>query len=322
MDMDNLAPAPDIEAFDPKGLDRGDAVEPVVVVVEPEVELETPQEPEVEEIEAPEVEEPDETPRDEKGKFVAKEPKIPKSRFDEQMQVEREAREAAERRAAALEQQLATQQRNQTQNVQIAEIEASIEAMETKHAELLLDGDTAGAAKVMKDIRMSERYIARAESDAISTQRTTQALEAQRVDVSVARLEANYPSLNPDSEAYDGDLVELVLSKQRSLITQEGLTPSAALTLAATTVMKRFGGPVEPVVEGKGLGAQQLADRKQAQIKKNLDTAAKQPASMKDAGLDSDKAGAKAMPDINGMTQDEFAALPASTLAKMRGDWV
>lgn len=326
MDPENIEPVADIDNLDLSKMDRGDAIPEPTEPVEPE-----PKEPEPVELVEPEEEpepvepeeDPEEQPRDEKGKFTGK--GIPKARFDEAVGKEREAREAAERRAAELERQLNASTQQQAQSTAVAELEASIEALEAKHAELLLDGDTAGAAKVMKDIRMSERQIARAESEAIVNQRTSQALESQRVNTAVARLEADYAPLNPDSEAYDGDLVELVLSKQRTLIQQQGMAPSEALTLAASTVMKRFGTqttPVEP--DEKGLAAaKQLADRKADQVKKNLATAGKQPPSMKDSGLDSDKAGQTGkLPNVSQMTTEEFNALPESTKAKLRGDFV
>ena len=324
LDLDNLAPAPDIDAFDPKGMDRGDAIvapepkEPEPVE-EPELKEEEPvEEPEPEE--EPE-DEPEEQPRDEKGKFTGK--GIPKARFDEAVGKERDAREAAERRAAELERQLKAQERQQVQNVQLQELEAGIEALETKHAELLLDGDTAGAAKIMKEIRMSERQIARAEADSMATQRTTQALEAERFDTAVARLEADYPALNPESDAYDVDLVELVLAKQNTLMRTEGLSPSQAMLRAADQVAQRFLKVEEQPKDEKGLAAAKaVEDRKQAQIKKNIDTMKRQPASMKESGIDSDKAGQTGLPDVSMMTAEEFNALPASTMAKLRGDYV
>ena len=55
--------------------------------------------------------------------------------------------------------------------------------------------------------------------------------------------------------------------------------------------------------------------------KKNIATAGKQPASLKEAGMDSDKAGqTKELPNVSNMTYEEFSALPASTKSKMRGD--
>lgn len=325
MDMDNLAPAPDIENFDPKGMDRGDAIDSTAVVV-PDDKVEDVFEPKVEDTSAEdepkaEDEPEDEKPRGKDGKFVSK--GIPKERFDEAVGKEREAREAAERRASELERKLNATAEQQVQTKQIEQLETQLETLETKYSELMLDGDTVAATAVRKEIRQLDRAIARAESETITTQRTSQALEAQRVELAIATLEADYTPLNPDSETYDPDLVELVLSKQRTLIQNEGMAPSAALTSAAKTVMKRFGTAPEPVVEAKGLSAsQQAEERKAAQIKKNLDTASRQPASMKDSGMDSDKFGASNTPDFSKMTQEEFRALPASTIAKARGDFI
>lgn len=319
MEPDNLAPGPDIDTFTTEGVDRGDAIEtPVVETPVTDDKVEDIFEEKAEESVA-EDEPDDEQPRSKDGKFVSK--GIPKERFDEAVGKERDAREAAERRADELERKLNATAQQQVQTQQIHQLEAQLENMESKYAELMLDGDTAAATAVRKEIRQLDRAIARHESETVATQRTSQALEGQRVESAIARLEADHTALNPESADYDADLVELVLSKQRAMIQSEGLSPSTALFRAATTVMSRFGRSAEPVAEQKGLSAQQLADRKQEQVKKNLDTASRQPASMKGAGLDSDKGGAALTPDINSMTQEEFRALPASTLAKLRGDF-
>lgn len=341
LDLDNLGAAPDIENFDASKMDRGDALiadepkdDPIPEDKGDEVDPKdepTPEdkgdEPDPEPEPEPEDDddEEEEQPRDEKGKFSSKEPKIPKSRFDEQVGKEREAREAAERRAAELERRLAEQSRQQVQTEQTEALEAEITDLEKKHAELLLDGNINEAAGVMKEIRMAERKIARAEATALASQQTAQALESDRMNATIARIESDYPAMNPESESYDADIVELVLAKQGSLMRNEGLTPSQAMSKAAKDVAERFLKPAEePAKDEKGLAAAKLAeDRKQAQLKKNIDTAKKQPASMKESGIDSDKAGQTGqLPDVSKMTADEFDALPASTKAKLRGDFV
>lgn len=331
LDLDNLGSAPDIENFDASKMDRGDALlndEPEVKdepVVEPEVKKEVEDEPEAKGEPEEEPEEPeakDEPARDKKGQFEAK---IPKSRFDEAVGKEREAREAAERRAAELERKLNEQAQAQVQTEQIEKLEEAISEMEKKHAELLLDGNIDGAAKVMGDIRKAERQIARAESEAAATQRTAAALETDRVTVAIARLEADYPIMNPKSDQFDQDIVDLVLTKQRTLMREEGLSPSQALTEAAQKVAERFIKAPEPEDEKEGLAkaaAKRADERKQEQLKKNLETQKKQPPSMKDSGIDSDKAGQTGLPDVSLMTQDEFDALPESTKAKLRGDFI
>ena len=332
MDMENLGAAPDIENFDPSTMDRGDSLvapepEKAEPVVEDKIEdifedkaEEAEETEEVSEEEAPEEEKGEEKPRDEKGRFEAK---IPKSRFDEAVGKEREAREAAERRANELERQLKAGEQQAVRTQEIEEIETNISALEEKHADLLLDGNAKEAAAVMKQIRMAERQIARAEADQLADARITRTLEAQKFDTVVARLEADHPQFNPESEVYDADLVELVLTKQQSLMRSQGLSPSTAMAKAAEDVANRFLKAEESTKEDtKGLAKAAADDRRQDQIKKNLATQKQQPASMKESGIDSDKAGKASTMDVMNMTSDEFAALPESTKAKLRGDFV
>lgn len=346
MNIENMGAAPDIDNFDASKLDRGDnlivaekAPEPAKVEDkvsdifegkgegakvegEPAAKTDEVGEPAAKVDEAGELADKgeDDKGRDDKGRFEAK---IPKSRFDEAVGKEREAREAAERRAAEAERKLQEGQAAQVRTDQIEAIEADIANLEQKHADLLLDGNAKEAAAVMKEIRMAERRIARAESDAIADQRVTRTLETQKFDTVVARIEADYPEFNPDSDKYDTDLVGLVLAKQGNLIRSEGLTPSAAMEKAAKDVAERFLKVEEAKVEEKkGLAGTQAADRKQGQVAKNLETSQRQPASMKDAGIDSDKAGKTSSIDVSTMSADELAALPEATRQRLRGDFV
>ncbi len=257
----------------------------------------------------------EEPARDEKGRFAKKdEPRIPKARFDEAVAKERT-------RAEALERQLAELQAAQVQvkkQEDTAKLDAEIYELEKQRAKMLLDGEAEKAAEIASLIRAKERQLAIEESRSMSAQAKEQAREEIRMELTVEKIEVEYPALNPDSEEFDEDLVDLVLSKQRSLMQKEGLSPSKALVKAASSVMGRFGSKSEEVRQ-KGL-KKDVEDRKQAQVKKNIDTAKRQPASMKDSGLDSDKMGDKAV-DIANMSFDEFEALPEATKAKLRGDF-
>ena len=338
MSFEELGSGPDISGFDRTKVDFGNDVE----VVEPPKAEEPPpaEEPKVEPkaeepVEEPKVEEVAEEekhPQDPKtGKF---EPKIPKSRFDEQVGKEREAREAAERRAAELERQLAERQRGEQKQAEEATRTAELEALEAKaseleqqHAQLLLDGDVKKAAEVMKEIRHTERSIAKAETAAETQQIIAQVSEGERMNVVIARLESDYPTMNPQSAEYDDALVNFALAEQARLIQTAGMRPSEALDTAARTVMERFGKKAEPepepkTDEGLAKAAQTVQDRKTAQVQKNLETDAKQPPSVKDVGLDSDKLGEKQVPTAANMTLEEFQALPESVKARMRGDSV
>lgn len=323
MDLDHMGSGPDIDNIDVNALDLGNEL------VKPEPPKGEPPQEELEqevreangENEPPQ-EEPslEEQPRDDKGRFAEKEARIPKSRFDEAVGKEREAREAAERRAQELERQLAERAAKATETEQVAELEKGIEALEVQYQELLLDGNTAEAAKIMRQIRVAERQIATAEAESKALSRTQQVLEQERFSVAVARLEADYPELNPQSEVYDQDLVDLVLTKQGALVRAQGMSPSEAIVKAADDVAKRFlvRKPAEP--EKKGLAPQ--ADRTKQAVDKALTAQKSQPPSLKEAGMDSDKLGEKELPDVTKMTADEFDALPEATKARLMGNLI
>lgn len=306
--------------MDQAAIDRGDFLPEEIEALKTEAPVEKPVVEKVAEEEAieeavgtPEEDKAEEPARDEKGRFAG----IPKARFDEAVGKEREAREAAERRAVELERQLAERAQAQVKTEQTEELETRISEMEKQHAQFLLDGEAEKAAELMRSIRHTERQIARAEAQADARTTTSQILEAERFELAVAKLEADYSTLNPKSETYDPELVEMILDRQARLV-QGGMPPSQAITNATDFVMKRVARDEAPAQQG--LAAAKVPDRKAEQVKKNLEVQAKQPPSMKDVGLDSDKLGEKAMPNVAQMTLEEFNALPATTKARLRGD--
>jgi hypothetical protein len=257
---------------------------------------------------------PDEEVAEDKPKSKAL---IPKARFDEQLGKERDAREQAERRARELEKALEERAKAESNQVDAEKVEANLDALEKRYQELVLDGSAEEAAKIRREIRATERALGRAEADRVARERAGQALEVERFNASVARLEADWPELNPASEKYDGDVVELILAKHSALVDQ-GVPPDKAINQAAARVIERFLKPAAPAEEAKGLAGAEK-DRRQAQLTRNLDTAKRQPASMKDSGLDSDKLGGAQKPPSK-MTVEELAALPESTRKMLRGD--
>lgn len=322
LDMDNISAAPDIDNIDVSTLDKGDTLEALEEALrdDPAPEPEAKEEPpEPEEGAGDEEAAEEDQPRNEKGQFEKKEPRIPKSRFDEQVGKERDAREAAERRAAELERQLLERQQQEKQSADVEAAEAKIGEMEKEYNKLLLDGEADKASELMSKIRKAERQIATLEAEQRTAQRTTQILESERVELAIAQAESEYPQLNPESEQFDEQIVNFVLAEQQRLIKTQGLAPSKALGRAAESVMKRFA-PQEQAAPQKGLAKAAAEDRKAEQVKKNLAASKAQPASMKDSGMDSDKAGATGLPDPTKMTTEEWAALPEATKARLRGD--
>lgn len=263
----------------------------------------------VEQTDAPKVDEPARDP--DTGKFV------PKARFDEQLGKERLARETAERRYAELEAKLGQVSHSED----VAKLEESVTVMEQQHAKLLLDGDHEAAAKVMRDIRLTERKIALQESSERMSQTASETRESIKMDMVIEKLESTYAALNPNGDEYNAELVDEVLGWQSVYMERHRMSPSQALAKAADKVMATQAAPAaaEPA---KGLSAAQAAapGRKQDQVSKNLAAAGAQPASTKGVGQDSDKAGLVGKIDVNNLTPEDFEALPESMRAQLRGD--
>ena len=255
--------------------------------------------------EAPVVKEP------EKGKF------IPKARFDDAVRKERDGRELAERQLAELQSRLQQSQRT----VDTGQLEAEIKGLEKQYTKLILQGDEDAAAEVMSQVRLKERTVAIQEATHLSAQAKNEAREEIRMDTAIEALESTYATLNPADDSYDQEKVEDVLGWQQVYITRDRLTPAAALVKAAEKVMRPVAASED---EGaKGLAAGKVAaDRKGVQVAKSIDAATRQPASMKNSGLDSDKAGQTGTVEYSKLTAEERAAMPAATRARLRGDMV
>lgn len=269
-----------------------------------------------------------EVPRDDTGKFTKKEkddgPLIPKARFDEQLGKERAAREAAERRTAELEAQAV----HNKQSLDVQQAIIAVSELRVQERKALVDGDEEKAAKLSAEADALNRQISAVEFQRLAESVAGKASEDMRMDMTLEHLEETYPALRIGDDAYDQDLVDDILDKQAGLMERERLSPSKALAKAAQQIMSRQVAKADPapaaddpVDPPKGLGAAKDGERKAAAVAKNLDV--KQPGNIKDIGMASDKAGqSTAVPSASAMEFDEFSALPESTRAKMRGDFV
>ncbi|MDR3159763.1 MAG: hypothetical protein LBU11_12350 [Zoogloeaceae bacterium] len=266
---------------------------------------------------ADEDEDDGEDARDEEGEDARDETRIPKSRFDEAVAKEREARQAAEERLRQLEDAAAAGKIPQGDPVR--QLEERIDQLEDARAQAEVDGDFEKVKALGKELRGVERALSRVEAERAALAISAQTLEQRELQLAVAQFEASVPQFNPDSKEYDADLVELVLAKQQAHIRQ-GKNPARALNLAAGEVVARFiDSGEEGAVKAKGLGAAVGATRKAAQVARNVDTSRRQPAAMGEAGANSDAAGANKR-KIAEMSDEEFEKLSERELATMRGD--
>ncbi len=248
--------------------------------------------------------------------------RIPLDRHEAILSKERDQRKA-------LEAQLAQYQQGAKVadiNVELTAAEEKIGKLESDYAKLLADGEVEKATKVMADIRRTEREISEAKADMKIAAATATAIETTRYRMSLERVEAAFPALNPDHEDFDaellGDVADLKTTYER-----KGMTPTDALQkavkklLPTETVKQDDAVTVKPKVGAADAAAAVAAERKKGAVAKTLEATSKQPASLAKAGMDSDKdGGSVSAKDVLKMSFKDFSALSDETLAKMRGD--
>ena len=298
------------------GEDRGDGHE-VIEEGKPDEKDEKDEKPD-------EKDEKDEKEKKEKEEKEEKkeEKRIPKSRFDQAVQKERAAREAAEKQAQELQAKLDSQ----TKDVKVEEIEAAIDALEEDLDKALADNNPAEKTRLRKEIRQMNQQLARAEATQMSRAATALAVEQIRYDSLVSQLEAAHPEINPDHESYDNDLAAEVIDLKEAY-EAKGMSSTDALRKATKYVIREAakaeakGEEEGDDAEAQKKAADEAAKRKEEAIKKGLEAKGKQPPNAK-GGTDSDKAGGGKEKNVNKMSQKDFDDLPEDELRRMRGDAV
>lgn len=294
-------------------LDRGDNFESTGLDADKAAAAATTPEPAPEaaaEAEAPatettaQAEEGDDRVRDDKGRF------IPKDRFDEAVRKERTEKEALANRLKEFEARDA--QNRVTAN--FAEAQKAVKEMIKQHTSLLADGELEKAANLMEQILDLKEAVSERKAEFKADYAKNAAKEEVRYDATVARLEADFPIINPDHADYDPAVVRRVQAYMTGLMQTERMPAAQALKEACDTLLQQ---PKKADAEDLGMR------RKEAAVQKAMDAKAKQPPSTKDVGLDHDKTGgALDASAIMKMSWDEFVKLPDSKLSEMRGDFV
>lgn len=250
--------------------------------------------------------------RDDKGRF------IPKTRFDEAVQKERDKAETAQRQLAELQKQMQTV----TRAANTEDLEKQLVELRKQDRRAIMDGDEDKSIALAAQIDRINRQIIIQESQSMSSQAGEEAREGIRIEMAIEKLEATYPALKEGTEEFDQGLVDLVLAAQNQLITRDRMAPSQALIKATNDIMVRFQ-PAKAADDkpAGGLAGAKGADRSQAARAKNVDAALRTPPDTRDVGLDSDKAGQRGgMPRLENL--DDLKAIPLATLKRMRGDLV
>lgn len=236
--------------------------------------------------------------------------RIPKQRLDQEIQ----KRRAVEARAAEAEQRLEALLTSQSTAADVSALEKKISELDAAYDEAISDGEKAEAKRIKAELRQLERQLTRAEAAVEATKARTSATNEIRYDMALAKLEAEYPALDPDADAYDEAAAREVLTLLDAFKAR-GERPDLALQRAVRYV---FG-----AAEKRGLRrSEEAEERTVATRKKVADAVARTPANLARHGTDSDKAGggAPTAQDVAKMTQEKFAKLDEETLAKLRGD--
>ena len=236
-----------------------------------------------------------------------KSPMVPKSRLDEVLAKNKKMQK-------------------QLEDIQQKEAEAQaeapkydFEAKEVEYQEAILDGDSAKAASIRQDIRSAEREQTMFEVKQEMGQSIQFSQAEQDLAVKAQEIEQTFAVLNENSESFDRDLAGEVRDLRDAFMTQ-GFTPADSLakateyTLAAKHPEMLQGAPGKKAQQNKAVAEK----RQKTTVQKKLAASKSQPPSMKGEGTA--KRG-DIVPDVNVLSDDEFAALPEETLRRIRGDF-
>lgn len=278
---------------------------------EEQPEEEQPEEEQPEE-EQPEEEQLEEEQPEEEGED--KGPKnVPYSRFREVV----EQRNASTLELAAAKAELVKLQAKDEDK--ITTLKKSLDGLYEKVEEARADAKTKEAAALQRQIDEANREISKIEAEVVSRRESMIATESTIYNGMLDQLEEMRPETDPNSEEFDRNVVkELEFNVQA--YEKMGMTPSAALRRATALIFGEdlFGGRrarAPAKVEEKPAPKEKPASKK-TNIAKNLDAQRRNGPSNERGGPDA----AGAIKPIDKMTDDEFAALPESKKAELRGD--
>ena len=246
--------------------------------------------------------------------------RIPYARFKQS----RDQLAAAKTRIAELEAAGATQQQAATlvatQQTKGLDISASeLQAIAGK----ILDGDTEGFATSMAEMLRNVHSSARDEGAQAATSRFEEAAAAQKGEAFNNRLEGyrmNIPEMDESSDSYDEEFDQMTAAKVTYYVQNKGMEMTEALDKAIDQMGKQYGYIAADAPAGKP--AASADTRTQAQVKKNVATAGKQPPRIGSERSELGDAGAAAKVDISKMTDAEFDSMAETQLAILRGDLV
>lgn len=229
---------------------------------------------------------------------------------------QKQQRELAERRAAALAAQAQTLEaqiaelRAQQQPTTLHEVEQQITALDLKIEDARADGDAKQVAALRAQQRQLERsliaqsYQQPAMPRVDERQIIQRAADSLRLEDTITRLERDYPMLEEGSEGFDADLSEEVMTLYDSLVAKQ--PPAQAMENAVRYVTRAH--DIAPV---------STPSARKTAVARNVRAAQSQPPELVKVGYDSAQGGPTQTLDVMKMTQEEFEALSDAEITRM-----
>jgi hypothetical protein len=187
-----------------------------------------------------------------------------------------------------------------------------VDAKEQEYAAALIEGDTAKASKIRREINAHLVSEAESRADAKVVARANEQLLREEV---AATLQA-HPWLNEEAGA---DALELIVAKRDAEIAK-GKAPHVALREAVAKIAPRFAPAESGATPPKGLaGSAEAEDTRIANAnKRGAADSLRQPAAVAEVGVGNRASGGQV--DVEKMTDEQFEKLSREEKSRLRGD--
>lgn len=233
--------------------------------------------------------------------------RIPKHRVDEMVGKERARAQALADELAALK----AQQAQARHSADLGQLHDQIEKLNDEYEDLLMDGDKEKARQVRRQLQQLQSQY----NEATIATRTEEVRRATLTNVkyeqALDRLEAQYPELNPNSDAFDHDRT-VEVAELMEAFQLKGASKLDALNKAVKYVFR----------DVSATATAPTPDRRAVEARKRAaDANKRQPPQAAGLGKPSDAAGIRGDGvDVGAMSLKAFESLTDEQLARLRGD--
>lgn len=238
----------------------------------------------------------------------SKGPMIPKSRLD----FKNEKLKQTTAKLEDLQAQLNTYKKGEETQEPASTIESLLADINTEIAEAVENQDGAKVAQLQAASQELLMEHMRGVAEQTSTAASSASTEQLRLDDMIDALEAKHGVLDQNSDDFDADISEEVVDMYETFVLSGKYNRPDAMAKAVKSILGDDIKKDLEISEGKRV----------TNIDKNLKAAGQNPPDTDKAGMDSDKAGVGEVLDSSKLSDAEFNALPESTKARMRGDFL